>query len=117
MNLPCLASMARSLLFSQLCRLIRSGEKKTLEHVSYWLGDLLESLAPDINLGQLRATETPEYFAHVADIVAEMMMSEKVTAGTIKRITNKTVYAEVTSSFPPPKIVRESNRDYKTSWG
>jgi len=31
LNLPCLASMADSLLFSQLCRLIRSGEKKTLE--------------------------------------------------------------------------------------
>ena len=33
LNLPCLASMADSLLFSQLCRLLRSGEKKTLAHV------------------------------------------------------------------------------------
>ena len=30
LNLPCLASMADSLLFTQLCRIIRSGEKKTI---------------------------------------------------------------------------------------
>merc|ERR1712212_1191296 len=72
LNLPCLASMDDSLLFSQLCRLLRSGERKTLEHVSYWIGDLLESLAPDINHGQLRAAATPEYFTYIADLVAEM---------------------------------------------
>ena len=116
LNLPCLASMADSLLFSQLCRLIKSGEKKTLEHASYWLGDLLENLAPDTNLGQLRAPETPEYFTHIADLVVEMMISERVSAGTLKNLTNKTVYAEMTSSFPPPKVVMESCQDYSTVW-
>ena len=72
LNLPCLASMADSLLFSQLCRLIRSGEEKTLGHVSYWLGDLLQSLAPNINLVQRRALVTPEYFGYIAELVAEM---------------------------------------------
>ena len=62
MNLPCLASMADSFIFSQLCRLIRSGGKKSLGHVIYWLGDLIESLAPGINRGQLRATGTHDYF-------------------------------------------------------
>ena len=119
LNLPCLASMADSLLFSQLCRLLRSGDKKTLGHVSYWLGDLLESLAPDLGQLQLRArvAEPPEYFAYVADLVAEMVISEKVDAGTIKTLTNKTVYAEMTSSFPPPKVVMDnSDRDYGTAW-
>merc|ERR1712242_199556 len=63
-----------------------------------------------------RAPETPEYFAYVADLVAEMIISEKVSAETIKNLTNKTVYAEITSSFPPPKVVRESNRDYSSAW-
>ena len=116
LNLPCLASMADSLLFSQLCRLIKSGEKKTLGHASYWLGDLLQSLAPDINLGQRRAPVTPEYFGYIADLLAEMMINEKVSAGTMKSLTNKKVYAEITSSFPPPKVVRESNRDYSSAW-
>ena len=116
LNLPCLASMADSLIFSKLCRLIRSGDKKTLGHAFYWLGDLLQKLAPDINLGQRRAPETPDYYAYLANLVAEMMISEKVSAGTIKSLTNKKVYAEMTSSFPPPKVVRESNRDYSSAW-
>ena len=45
-----------------------------------------------------------------------MLISEKVDAGTIKTLTNKTVYAEMTSSFPPPKVVMDSNRDYGTVW-
>ena len=117
MNLPCLASMADSLLFSQLCRLIKSEEKKSLAHAFYWLGDLLEVLAPNsINIGQLRAAETPEYYTHCANLVAEMMISEKVSAESIKTLKNKTVYAEMTSSFPPPKVVMESTRDYSTAW-
>ena len=89
-----------------------------MRHAFYWLGDILESLAPDTDLGQIsaRAAETPEYFAYVADLVAEMMISEKVNAGTIKTLTNKTVYAEMTSSFPPPKVVMDSNRDYSAVW-
>ena len=66
--------------------------------------------------GNFKAAETPEYFAYVADIVAGMMINDKVTAGTIKNITNRTVYAEMTSSFPPPRVVRESNRDYRKAW-
>ena len=65
---------------------------------------------------QLRAPETPEYFVYIAELVAEMMVSDKVSAGTLKRLTNKTVYAEMTSSFPPPKVVLESNRDYSVAW-
>merc|ERR1712002_762406 len=84
--------------------------------VFYWIGDLLENLAPNINHGQLRATETPEYFAHIAELVTEMMISDRVTAETIKTMTNKTVYAEMTSSFPPPKVVMESDRDYSIAW-
>merc|ERR1712208_201060 len=116
LNLPCLASMADSLLFSQLCRLIRSGEKKTIEHAFYWLGDLLQSMAPDINRGPLRATGSTDYFNYVADLVAELMMSEKVSAVTVKTLRNKIVYAEMTSSFPPPKVVMESDRDYSIAW-
>ena len=45
-----------------------------------------------------------------------MMISEKVDARTIKNLRNKTIYAEMTSSFPPPKVVMESNHDYNTAW-
>ena len=80
------------------------------------MGDLLESLAPGFNIGQLRAAETPEYFNHIAELVTEMLVSEKVSAEKIKTLTNKTVYAEMTSSFPPPKVEIENDRDYRTVW-
>merc|ERR1711872_263943 len=38
------------------------------------------------------------------------------TAGTLKSITNKIVYAEMTTSFPPPKVVMESSLDYSLTW-
>ena len=45
-----------------------------------------------------------------------MMISDSLTAGSIKFITNKMVYGEMTSSLPPPKVVMESDLDYKLTW-
>ena len=115
LQLPCLASMADSLLVSQCIRLINSGDKKSLQHLSFWLGDLLDTLLPA--LGQVSsAVVIPEHFNHVAEVFADMMISDAVTAGTLKSITNKIVYAEMTSSFPPPKVVMESKLDYSLTW-
>ena len=115
LQLPCLASMADSLLVSQCVRLINSGDKKSLQHLSFWLGDLLGTLIP--GLGQMNsAAVIPEYFSHVGEVFADMMISDALTAGTLKSITNKVVYAEMTTSFPPPKVVMESSLDYSLTW-
>ena len=45
-----------------------------------------------------------------------MIISDRVTAETMKTLTNKTVYAVMTSSLPPPKVVMESGRDYGKAW-
>ena len=61
LQLPCLASMADSLLLSQCVRLINSGDKKALQHLSFWIGDLLGTLIP--GLGQVNsAAVIPEYW-------------------------------------------------------
>ena len=39
-----------------------------------------------------------------------------MTAETIENLTNKKVYRELTSSFPPPKVVMESALDYGVAW-
>ena len=115
LQLPCLASMANSLLVSQCVRLINSGDKKSLQHLSFWMGDLLGALIP--GLGQVNsAVVIPEYFNHIAELIAEMMISDTLNAGSLKSITNKVVYVEMTSSLPPPKVVRESNTDYSLAW-
>ena len=115
LQLPCLASMANSLLFSQCVRLINSGDKKSLQHLSFWLSDLLCNLIPGF-VQVDSAAVIPEYFNHIGELFAEMMISDILTAGSIKTITNKMVYGEMTSSLPPPKIVMESNLDYKLTW-
>ena len=115
LQLPCLASMADSLLVSQCVRLINSGDKKSLQHLSFWLSDLLGALLPSV--GQVnRAVIIPDYFNHVAEVFADMMISDVLTAGSLKSITNKIVYAEMTTSFPPPKVVMESSLDYSLTW-
>ena len=115
LQLPCLASMADSLLVSQCIRLINSGDKKSLQHLSFWLGDLLGTLIP--GFGQVNsAVVIPEYFNHIAELFAEMMISDTLTAESLKSITNKSVYIEMTSSLPPPKVVMESSLDYSLAW-
>merc|ERR1711872_1149034 len=86
LQLPCLASMADSLLVSQCVRLINSGDKKSLQHLSFWLNDLLGDLIP--GLGQMdSATVIPEYFNHIAELFAELMIADTLTAGSVKSIT------------------------------
>ena len=115
LQLPCLASMADSLRLSQCVRLINSGDKKSLQHLTYWLGDLLDTLIP--GLGQVNsAVVIPDYYIHVAELVADMMISDTLTAGSLKSRTNRIVYAEMTSSLPPPKVVMESSLDYRLTW-
>ena len=115
LKLPCLASMADALLFSQCIRLIRSGDRKTVQHFDFWLGDLLVSLVP--GMGQtVSSLHTPEYWGHIGELFADMMVSDTLTVESLKTITNKVVYSEMTSSFPPPKVVRESDRDYGPVW-
>ena len=68
-------------------------------------------------LGQtISSLHTPEYFGHIGGIFADMIVTDTLTDVSIKYLTNKAVYAEMTSSFPPPKVVRESERDYGIVW-
>merc|ERR1711873_80388 len=43
-------------------------------------------------------------------------MGDTLTAGSLKSITNKNLYIEMTSSLPPPKVVMESTLDYSLAW-
>ena len=115
LKLPCLASMADALLFSQCIRLIRSGDKRSVQHFDFWLGDLLVDLVP--GMGQtVSSLHTPEYFGHIGEIFADMIATDTLTGDNIRLLTNKDVYAEMTSTFPPPKVARESERDYGIVW-
>ena len=61
-----------------------------------------------------RSVGPPEYFQN---IIADMLLSDIVAVGYLKSLTNKAVYAEMTSSLPPPKLVMESDCDYSVVLG
>ena len=95
--------MADSLLVSQCVRLINSGDRKSLQHLSFWLGDLLGTLIP--GLGQVNsAVVIPEYFNHIAELFAELMIGDTLTAGSLKSITNKIVYGDRLLLFRLPRL-------------
>ena len=64
--------------------------------------------------GRAIAGGFPEYYKHVAGIFDNMLKSEVVTDKSIRSITNKAVYADMTSSLPPAKVVMEGNKDLLT---
>ena len=115
LNLPCLASMADSLLASQCIRMLKSGDMKSLGHLDFWLGDLLVAVCPWMGQG-VRAVDTPEYFGHLGQVLANLMIGDTPTVSSIRTLTNKIVYADMTSSFHPAKVVRESGRYYGPVW-
>ena len=52
LGVPCILSMSKSLLLSQLIRLLRSGDVKSIHHVSFWLGDLLADLCLGLDINE-----------------------------------------------------------------
>ena len=107
LNLPCLATMADSLLFSQCIRLIRSGDSKSMNHLMFWLGDLLVDLVPGFGQG-VRSADTSEYFGYIGDLVADMTVNDTVTQGCL--CSN---YLFFSSS---KGVVRESSPEYGVVW-
>ena len=51
----------------QMLRMLKSGDKKTLAHISYWMGELLGALDAGLDLG-VHSEVVPVYFEHLADL-------------------------------------------------
>ena len=56
LQLTCLSTMADALIFSQCIRLIRSEDYKSLQHLKFWLGDLVEAVVKGSRSAVLPAT-------------------------------------------------------------
>ena len=69
-GLPCLMSMCKSLMLSQLLRLLRSGDGRSVSHVVYWIGELLEDLNAEFGVGE-HADVVPVYYDFLANLEAE----------------------------------------------
>ena len=90
MGLICLTSMGQSLFLSQFLRLLRNGDRKSIGHVWYWIGEILGDLLPDWDPSHTRNSQTvPQYFESLAHKLIQAKMSETVTESNWRQITNK----------------------------
>ena len=69
-GLVCIRSMANSLLLSQVLRLMKTEDQKSIRYVGYWMGELLGDLLPGIELGE-QAADSVVYFDYLATLIVD----------------------------------------------
>ena len=114
-GLTCIMSMSKSLLLSQVLRLLKSGDDKSIGHVGFWMGELLGDLLPGIELGE-HAEGSVLYFDHIASLIVDAKLSELVSVENWKRVTNRIIYLGFAKDFPIPKVEVESGVSLKQAW-
>ena len=115
LGLPCLRNRSKALLMSQLLRLLKSGDRKSLSHVGYWMGELLGDLVDGIDDGE-HAQDVPAYFDHLSQIVVEVKSSDYFNQCSWKNLTSKTIYVNFLKSLANPKVERDAGVSYKEVW-
>ena len=115
LSMPCLLSQCKSLLLSQLLRLLNSGDCKSINHVGYWVGEILEDLVVVLD-GGVHAEELPEYYAYMADLVVEAKASELISVTSWRSLTCKLIYKDHSKKFSVPRVEAEAGIDYKDVW-
>ena len=108
-------SKCKSLMLSQLLRLLRSGDTKSMGHIGYWIGEVLGDIVPGLD-GGAHAGDTPDYFAHLEFLVVEGKAAGLVSVGSWRQLTNKMIYKVHAKDFPDPKVVVDSGVSYKAVW-
>ena len=93
LGLPCLRNRNKALMLSQLLRLLKSRDRKSLGHVGYWLGELLGDLLPGIDGGE-HALEVPVYYEHLSLLVADAKADEIIKQNNWRALTSKIIYVQ-----------------------
>jgi hypothetical protein len=74
-----------------MLRLLKRGDRKSLEHVGYRIGELLCDILPGIDDGE-HAQELPAYFDHISQLVADAKTSDFINQSNWRGLTSKTIY-------------------------
>ena len=104
LGLTCISTMSKSLLMSQLLRLLRCGEHKYIDHLRYWMGELLCEFCDIIEDGE-HSNQIPTYYFTLGEIIAQARISDIVTSNNWRTITNRIIYRKYAAAFPSPSIV------------
>ena len=115
LGMSCVKSQCNSLFLSQLLRLLRSGDRKSIGHVGYWIGELLGDLVVGLDGGD-HAQDIPEYYACLAHLVVEAKSVELISDGNWRILTCRMIYMEYAKEFPVPKVETEAGVTYREVW-
>ena len=115
LGLTCIGSMGKSLLLTQLFRLLKSEDERSNAHIGYWLGEILVDMLPQRFLDN-HAEITPSYFQQLADLVAESLMSGAVTNLNWTSITNQYMYRTCVAKFPLTRVEVDSGGNLSRVW-
>ena len=108
LGLPCLSTVSTSLQLSQLLKLMKSNDSKSLSLILYWIGESLSDFLPDI-MYQTCNTVVPSYFNIIAEYLTDARISEFVTVTNWRRLTNKIIYKKNVDLFPVARVEYNSN--------
>ena len=100
-------SMCKSLLLSQLVRLLKSESEKSIQHIGYWMGELLVDFVADIDNGE-HSDATPSYFETLCDLIVEARLDGILNTATWRSLTNRMIYRQYASKFAATKVENEA---------
>ena len=115
LGLVCISSMGKSLQLSQFLRLMKNGDDKTVSHVLYWVGDILDEFLPPVHHVRCRQN-VPFYFESLAHLLVGAKLSGVITPANWYCMSNKKLYNYLTANFLPTKVACEAGSTLLETW-
>ena len=107
--------MGSSLALIQALRLLKNGEFKSKFCMSYWIGQILADVIPEMDLG-LMEVGVPPYYQHLAVLISDAKIAELFTSSNWKGLINRTVYQHHVSLLEAPKVELEHGSSMSRAW-
>ena len=113
-GLICIREMIKSLRLSQFLRLLKNGEERTLAHVKYWVGEIIDDIIPGMALGEHGSSS--RFFDDMAILLADAKLKDIITVTGWKMLTNRAIYKRHIQSMPSSKVELEAGYSFKKVW-
>ena len=117
LGLLSMETMAKSLIVSQMLRLMKSEDEKSKSHFNFWMVDLVCDIweGPQA-LGVQWGTVECEYFNSVGGILVEAKLQRNIRMDSWKLLSNKSIYKGFAEDFTKTKVERESVQSMDLVW-
>ena len=115
LGLVCIFGMSRSLQLTQLFRLLKSDDVKSVGHVGYWIGDCLDDFVSGIAALE-HARTVPTYFESLAELVCDECIQEDNLHLSWKASSNRVIYRRYIKNLPPCKIELDLGISLQNVW-